>query len=193
MKYIFVALIALFSASSFATTRKFNFSSGTGQVSFQAIGRPAAIKINGEGETPKGDLSLTDGKLNGALTFNLKSLKTGIELRDTHMKEKYLEVDKYPEAKLTLANLEVPAQFSAGPEGHLKGLAFKGKLKLKNAERDIEGTCDVDRQKQTVSLTAQFTIKLTDFAIEIPKYLGITVAEDVAVKVASSPLLQDLN
>jgi polyisoprenoid-binding protein YceI len=168
-----------------------NFSSGTGSVTFQAVGRPAAIKINGEGEGPKGSLKITDRKLSGDLSFNLTTLKTGIEMRDNHMKEKYLEVEKFPQSKLSIENLEIPADFNHGDEAHLKAVPFKGKLLLKNTTKEVQGTCDVDRKKQNTDVVAQFTIKLPDYGIEIPKYMGITVAEDVNVKVATKTPLQD--
>ena len=40
---------------------------------------------------------------NVVITVPLANLSTGIGLRDHHMKEKYLEVQKYPSATLTIA------------------------------------------------------------------------------------------
>src|ERR1700743_1526023 len=89
------ALVCLFSLTGFAAAKSIVFSP-TGTVTFLAVGKPSAIKINGTGEAAKGSLTLAaDNKASGVLTFNLKSLNTGIDLRDKHMKEKYLQVDQF--------------------------------------------------------------------------------------------------
>ena len=49
------------------------------------------------------DLSVADDGENVVITVPLGNLTTGIGLRDHHMKEKYLEVPKYPSATLTIA------------------------------------------------------------------------------------------
>ena len=47
------------------------------------------------------------------------------------------------------------------------------------------------RNDKSATVDADFTVKLTEFGVEIPKYLGITVAEDVNVHVNSSAQLKD--
>ena len=71
-----------------------SFKESDGKVTFLAIGKPAMIKIVGEGTGPHGDLTIFDDKLQGTLTIDMKKLTTKIELRDDHMKNKYLEVFK---------------------------------------------------------------------------------------------------
>jgi hypothetical protein len=66
-------------------------SASDAHVSFQASG-PAGMKI--EGTTP--DLTVADDGTNVVVTVPLGNLNTGIALRDHHMKEKYLEVPKFP-------------------------------------------------------------------------------------------------
>ena len=60
-------------------------------VEFEAAG-PAGMKI--EGTTTDLNVSTTAGT--SSSTVPLANLSTGIALRDQHMKEKYLEVPKYP-------------------------------------------------------------------------------------------------
>jgi polyisoprenoid-binding protein YceI len=95
----------------------------------------------------------------------LKNLKTGIALRDKHATEKYLEVEKYPEAILVSAT---------GTNG--KGT---GKLKIRGIEKDIEGTYNIAGPE----LTAEFPIKLSDFGISGIRYLGVGVSDDVKLQV----------
>src|SRR5262245_34322468 len=91
-----------FSQLSFGASKwTVDLSGGSGQVEFHAIGKPSAIKIHGKGEAPKGKITLDNGKIGGVITAHLASFDTGIQTRNEHMKNKYLGVQKYPEAKLT--------------------------------------------------------------------------------------------
>ena len=75
-----------------------------GDVKFTAVGKPGFLKIRGEskGQFPKGSIKIEKDSVTGEFDFDLKNLDTGIELRNTHMKDKYLEVAKFPSAKLVL-------------------------------------------------------------------------------------------
>lgn len=150
------------------------------KVTFLAVGKPSMLKIHGTASAgPAGDLKLEGNQLRGAVEMDMDKLDTGIELRTQHMKEKYLQVKEHPKAKLTLTDAAVD-------EGFAKSLSnagekpFKGKLQLHGKEQPVEGTYTAkDGQVQ-----AKFPIKLSDFAIDIPSYLGVTVADmvDVAVE-----------
>src|SRR5580698_6245660 len=66
-------------------------------VVFDAAG-PAGLKI--EGTTS--DLNVAEDSGNVVITVPLANLTTGISLRDHHMRDKYLEVPKFPAAVLTI-------------------------------------------------------------------------------------------
>ena len=68
------------------------------QVSFIALG-PAGLRIEGKSS----DLQVTDRPDALVVTVPLAKLETGISLRDHHMREKYLESQKYPNAQLAVA------------------------------------------------------------------------------------------
>ncbi|MGZ3694527.1 MAG: YceI family protein [Bdellovibrionota bacterium] len=157
----------------------FHFDGKQGKVSFLAIGRPSAIKIRGEGAGASGDLKEKSGVYSGALEFDLNSLQTGINMRDEHMKKKYLNTDQYPKATLKIT------AFSAAKEKEL--LPFTGELTLRGVPHTVSGKASVTKGPAPHSLTvnAQFPLKLGDYKIDIPKYMGITVAEDVEVTVES--------
>lgn len=95
---------------------------------------------------------------------NLKSLKTGLELRDKHTL-KHLEVDKNPEAILVKATG--------------KGGTGKGVLKFMGTEKEISGKYSLDGDL----LKAEFTLKLSDFGISDVNYMGVGVEDDVVIKV----------
>ncbi|MBX3017210.1 MAG: YceI family protein [Bdellovibrionaceae bacterium] len=95
---------------------------------------------------------------------DLASLSTGIKLRDEHMKDKYLEVAKHPQAELTV--------------GACEGGSGKGKLKIRGIEKDVSGKCAV-RGK---NVFAEFEISLADFKIEGIRYMGAGVKDKATVK-----------
>src|SRR4051812_34300287 len=82
---------------------------GSGTVEFNATGRPSALVINGKGAAPKGKVAVNGTSVTGSANFDLTSLDTGINLRNDHMKNKYLEVSKYPQATLTIQKLTLPS------------------------------------------------------------------------------------
>jgi polyisoprenoid-binding protein YceI len=160
-----------------------------GNVEFLATGWPSALKIHGKGAGPDGVLTIADHTLSGALAVDLSSLETGIGLRDRHLKEEYLQVDRYPQARLTLSHLDV----ACVPEGTTFGpvvVPFEGTLLLHGVSKPVSGQARVSRHDDRVNVSAQFSIKLGDFGVEIPKYMGITVAEKVDVKTVFSAALE---
>lgn len=98
------------------------------------------------------------------IVVNLKSLKTGVELRDKHT-QKHLETGKFPEAVLLSAK---------GKGG--KGV---GKIKIRGIEKDISGTYKVAGKK----LQAKFKVKLSDFGITDINYMGVGVEDEATVTV----------
>ena len=176
------ALVAVvFGSNAFAINATYTLKPA-GAVTFLAIGRPNAIKIKGEGGTAGGKLEVKDNAASGDLSFDLNTLKTGIDMRDRHMKEKYLETGKFPQAKLTFASWPVPEAILKGP-GEMGDVPLKAMLTLHGETKPIEGKLKLRRRDATVSGDAEFTIKISNFGIAIPSFTGITVAEDVAVAV----------
>lgn len=157
----------------------------TGQLEFRALGKPNALKIHGKGSAPKGDLSLKGNAVSGSLRFDLQSLDTGIELRNKHMKEKYLETSKYSEAVLTLTKMSVPEALEAA-DGSVEQAPFQGMLSLHGVQKPVSGLANLKRAKDKITVDASFGIKTSDFGITTPSFAGVTLAEDVQVSVQTS-------
>lgn len=158
-----------------------------GETHFTAIGKPAMLKITGEGAGPAGSFSVENNKITGDLSVDLKSLHTGIDLRDDHMKSKYLQVGSYPQATLSLKGLELekaPAEIT----GKIQGSKFRGTLTLHGVSKPVEGTFDVEPQGTALKVKAMYSMNLSDFNIEIPSYAGLKVADKVDVETTFSLL-----
>jgi polyisoprenoid-binding protein YceI len=145
-------------------------------LEFSVVGKPAMIRIKGEGMGVTGKSEIVDHNLTGEFRYSLKELTTGIELRDRHMKEKYLEVEKFPEAIVKIEKMELQDISKA------QDFKFDGKLTLHGVTKSVSGIGSFDGLGQDKRTKAEFKIRLSDFAINIPSYVGITVAEDVHIK-----------
>lgn len=156
--------------------------SASGTVSFEAIGRPSMLKIKGTGKALKGSLKIAGSKVSGSCSFDLDSLETGLSMRDKHMKEKYLEVAKFPQATLTLTDLQLSD--SAQKDSFIKEkIPFKGLMKLHGVEKAVEGSAEVSRGATGYTVVATFPVKTPDFSIATPTFAGITVADNVTITV----------
>lgn len=100
------------------------------------------------------------------IVVNLRSLTTGLALRDKHAKEKYLDVNRFPHAILTKA---------VGKGGRGKGI-----LQIRGIQKEVRGTYEISNG----TLKAEFPIKLSDFGIEGVKYMGVGAQDDVVIRVS---------
>jgi polyisoprenoid-binding protein YceI len=160
-----------------------------GSVEFLAIGRPSALKIRGTAKGAEGVFEVNGANATGEAKFLLQGLDTGIAMRTQHMKDKYLEVGKFPEARLKLVKLTLPMD-SAKNEIKAEAAPFEGTLLLHGVEKPVAGKVTLLQQGDKVSADAAFTLKISDHGIAKPGYAGITMAEDVDVTVKFvAPLL----
>ena len=144
-------------------------SQGKGRASFVASG-PAGLKIEGQTE----DAAVLSDAEQITVSVPLASLKTGIDLRDKHLRDD-LEAEKYPAAELRVkrAALAVPqgaeevertCDGDLTLHGQTHPVSFSYKAKRSGDGFDVEGTLRIDTR---------------DFGIVIPSYLGITVKPEV--------------
>lgn len=154
-----------------------------GKVEFLAIGSPGFLKCRGKGAEPKGKVAIKDGKANGEISFDLKSLDTEIEKRNEHMRDKYLEVAKFPTAILRLKDVPVSQLPESGKTQELK---LEGELELHGVKRSLPVGVKLNGTKAT----SEFKLKLSEYEIAIPNWLGVTVADEVTVTVETELLAQ---
>lgn len=146
---------------------------GRGHASFVAHG-PGGLKIEGQSD----ELTASSDDQRVVVKVPLKSLATGIELRDRHMRED-LQVDQFPLVELTVRRsaLKVP-----GTGAEVSGEA-PGELTLHGQTHPVTVHYRAVLKDGTdVSGTARINLK--EFGIEVRSYLGIGVKPDVEVEVA---------
>jgi polyisoprenoid-binding protein YceI len=149
-------------------------SASQAKVTFSCSG-PGGLKFEGTSNeiqaADKGDALV--------VTVPVEKLSTGISIRDTHMKEKYLEAAKYPTAELVVprsglkfpgdgASVDATAPGSMTIHGTSKPVTFHYKAVRKGNAYDVQGDAHVN---------------MNDYGIATPTYLGITVKPPVDISV----------
>lgn len=180
----YIVLLSFLVLCNFGHAVSYKWTPNKGKVTFLAKGRPALISIKGEGEGLSGHLKESKGVLRGAISFRLDSLKTGIDLRDEHLKQKYLEIGKFPEATLHVEDLKIPENLD-------RPFEFKAVLELHGVKQTVAGSVSVSKDLDDLNLTGSFQLKLTQFLIETPSFQGVAVAEDVQVNIDVPFLKED--
>jgi polyisoprenoid-binding protein YceI len=123
-----------------------------------------------------GPASEQPGTVRGALRVDLQTLETGIGIRDRHMKDNYLEVDKGPDFSAAMFD-DIRVEKLDGKS------VFSGTLMLHGQRKPISGTADLQQRDGRVRVQAQFPLRISDFEIPTPKYLGVGVRDEIQIKV----------
>jgi polyisoprenoid-binding protein YceI len=117
------------------------------------------------------------GAVRGSLHVELQTLETGIGIRDRHMKNNYLEVEKGPAfSTATIDDIRVEK---------LEGkTVFSGILTLHGQKKKVSGAAELQQRDGRIRVQAQFALKVSDFDIPAPTYLGVGVRDEIQIKVS---------
>lgn len=176
-KRTLLGLVIILNQVSAWSAVKLSVTPERGETQFLAVGNPGFLKINGKGTGPSGELILDGNQIQGELSLDLATLDTGMNLRNQHMKDKYLETAQFPKAilKISKQSLKGPWQMGQKHSGTLQS-----ELLLHGQGRLIDVPFEISEDGQ---VSANFKLKITDFQIEIPSFMGVTVADTVDVKI----------
>ena len=117
------------------------------------------------------------GAARGALKVELQTLETGISIRDRHMKDNYLEVAKGPEFATAIID-DIRVEKLQGKT------VFSGMLSLHGQKRKVTGAAELQEKDGKIRVQAQFPVKVSEFEIPAPTYLGVGVRDEIQVKVS---------
>ncbi|WP_339865321.1 YceI family protein [uncultured Algoriphagus sp.] len=157
----------------------------TGNVNF--LSKAALNEFNGVSDQLQGLIDLDQNLLDFYLDLN--TLKTGIGLRDKHMRDNYLETEEFPFAEFTGKMNSVP-MLSIGSKSPVTAI---GTFKIHGVEREIEVKGTVNKNaKGELELEAEFDLLLSDFSIPIPKLVFYELAENqkVTIKATLTPKMK---
>jgi polyisoprenoid-binding protein YceI len=119
-------------------------------------------------------------RLQGELTVDLATLDTGIGLRNSHMRDNYLEVGRGEGFSRAVLDEIVLGGDVATVSGRT---SFTATLMVHGAERPVRGDARISRSTGGVRVEASFPVVLADHGIAKPRYLGVGVREQVQVRV----------
>ncbi len=115
-------------------------------------------------------------KGSAAVTVPVASLKTGIDLRDEHLRsDKWLDAEKYPDITFTAESFDLVQK---NAEKGLWETKVAGKLTIHGVTRDLETTARVVRHSPELSkkigngewvrIVAAFDVTIADFGVVVP-------------------------
>ena len=118
----------------------------------------------------------------GDLSVDLRTLDTGIGLRNEHLRNEYLEVghgEGFERAVLSEIQLG-----DVDPDTFQGRTGFTATFLLHGARRTVIGHAEIHRDGSSVRVEASFPVTLADYGIAKPRYLGVGVKDEVQVKVS---------
>lgn len=194
-------LIFLLTSISFAQGFKVKAS---GEQTFNFADRGGRNQASFFSTTPLEDIRGLSNDVKGTVTFNVNdikslkgmisvstaSIKTGIDLRDEHLRSAdWLDADKYPEITFTIKSVKEVKQIT---DNQLQ-IKVVGDFTLKGITKEITADATLtylDESEQTkmrapgdlLGVKATFNVKLSDFGVK-NKIVGQKVAENIEVSV----------
>lgn len=199
------SLIALFATLTLSAVSALGHSSTEFKVS-DPLGRNT---VQFKTSAPLEDIVGTTNKIEGSIQVDPKALKsaplwarfevdlatldTGIGLRDTHMRDRYLHTGKYPKAVFVLNKVLKSSASQLKPNQTVRLLA-EGSFELHGVERKIQVPIEVTylpESKSTMSklpgnllrIKANFDVRLADHNIERPQMVILKVGEVAHVSI----------
>lgn len=109
---------------------------------------------------------------------DLASLDTGIGLRNRHMRDNYLEVDKYPYASFKGAITDTRPTQDGGAS-----VTAHGTFSVHGVDRERDLTCQVDPAGPGYRARCGFAVLLSDHSIEIPRVMFLKLANEIRLEV----------
>lgn len=142
--------------------------SGKPKVSFFATGSPGALDIEGVTNT----MTVTDDGTTIVFTVPMESVKSGIDMRDAHQNEKFVETAKFPNATLKVSRADVTWPVALAEESNG---TVKATFNVHGQDAVVDVTYNLKRSKTGYRARASFHFDATQHGIQIPSYAGVTV------------------
>lgn len=130
----------------------------------------------------------------GMVKVSIANIKTGIELRDEHLRSKdWLDAEKYPYAEFHLKGIKNPSSKQL-VDGQKVKATLSGTFSVHGVSRDIEVPAELTYFKESAQTkvktegnllvaNTEFVIKLSDYGIKIPSMVIGKVNEEVKITV----------
>ena len=151
--------------------------SKTGKISF--VSDAPVEKIEATNTSASTVIDASTGNMEWAVL--IQGFKFDKALMQEHFNENYMESGKYPKAtfKGKIENISV-VNFSKDGTYNVNVV---GNLEIHGVSKPVTATGTIKVTKGVVSATSNFSVKLEDYKIEIPKVVGDNIAKSVDITV----------
>jgi polyisoprenoid-binding protein YceI len=120
------------------------------------------------------------------IEVDLKSLDTGIPLRNEHMQKNHLHTEQYPQATFRARWLREPSASALTP-GQKLTVQVVGDFSLHGVTRRMEVPAEVEALSESegagLRVVARFDVRLSDHQIPRPQFLALKLDERQRVTV----------
>jgi polyisoprenoid-binding protein YceI len=136
-------------------------------------------RIDGYALIPSGDLQPGTGYDSSQFYFevDLNALDTGIGLRNRHMRENYLETEKYPFAQYAGRVSEVRQTSDTSLQ-----VATSGDLTIHGVNRPLTTTITAVKDQHRYHVRTRFPVALPDHKIKVPSLMFMKISDTVQVQ-----------
>ncbi len=132
--------------------------------------------------------------LKASFVLDLTSLKTGIDKRDEHMRDNFLETAKHPKAMLTIDKVTKASDnmlmdgktLTVDAEGTLSLHGVKSTVQLKDITVTYFDESEATKGRlpgDLLIINGGFSLNLPDYNIEVPQFIFLKLAETIKVSV----------
>ena len=191
-KAAFFAATLFATASLFAAPSSYNVTSdGKNYAMFTS--EATLETIHGRTTNVTGTIAADPANVAGStvdVTIDLVSLDTGIGMRNDHMKNKFLQVDKFPSATFKSVSVSGPKTIVANTPAEVQvtgDLTIHGVTKRITVPVHVIAIPESDRTKagrgpgEWLHATTDFNVKLTDFGIAVPETLVMKLSDALTI------------
>lgn len=174
--------------SGLAESTKFSLKTTGAKQTVQFVSDAPIEKIVGKTSEANGEVSLDLANLpsgaGGSIRVNMKSLDTGLSLRNEHMRDNHLQTEEFPEAVFTITSIVTaePADISAGGTSNT---LVRGELDLHGVKKQYEmlGRIAYDPATSTLTASYKWDVLLQDHAIPRPEFLFMKLSDTQQITV----------
>ena len=178
MKKIII-LSLLFTVIGFAGQAQ-KFFTKTGRIDFTATAPASPEKIEAVNRTVTCVMDATTGAIQFALL--VKGFTFERALMQEHFNENYMESDKFPKSEFK-GSIVNNASLNYTKDGTYP-VTVKGKLTIHGETKDAEANGKLQIQGGKLNVTANFTIVLADYKVDVPGVVADKVSKNATIEVA---------
>jgi len=127
-----------------------------------------------------GQINLADSTV--SFYLDLSTLSTGVELRDEHMQEEFLETNKYPFAQFS-GKLVSPFNPASKDTQQVE---VKGRFKVHGVSKTITISGQMAHEGNHLFVHADWELQLPDYNIKIPQVLFMKVSKTQQLSITAT-------